>query len=305
MKILIFHDKAGKKAAASICAVLKNKKTGAGLDAKLHKFSPDNESEAAAAETEPPLVNLLAEATHIILVFEVVEPALFYICGFAAGKSLPLYFFGKDSNLSIYGYDALALPNEDAVLKHFKKIAPEYIADKKKALAKTAIIGEGFPVINEWYCNAVSSGKVELVQKYLDAGFSVNDANSLGVPALCLAARSGNLAMVSFLLKQGADVNAVSKDRGNSALGDAALGKCADIISALIKAGADLNIKSKDGQSALIISVGLNDEVCVKLLLKAGADADSPDSLGASARKYAVLFNKPKMIELFKKYSPK
>jgi hypothetical protein len=50
--------------------------------------------------------------------------------------------------------------------------------------------------------------------------------------------------------------------------------------------------------------VGLNDDFLAGLLLKAGADADAPDSLGASGRKYASLFNRPLMTAIFDKYAP-
>ena len=41
-----------------------------------------------------------------------------------------------------------------------------------------------------------------------------------------------------------------------------------------------------------------------KLLLESGADADAKDSMGMSAREYAVLFKNQEMIELMKKYPP-
>jgi ankyrin repeat protein len=105
------------------------------------------------------------------------------------------------------------------------------------------------------------------------------------------------------LLKAGASVNLQAEDRGTTALIDSTAGKYMDIMDLLLEAGADVNLKSKDGQSALIIAVGLNDEASTERLLKAGANADEPDSLGASARKYALLFNKPAMVELFKTYA--
>jgi ankyrin repeat protein len=72
----------------------------------------------------------------------------------------------------------------------------------------------------------------------------------------------------------------------------------------LLAAGAEVNLKSKDGQSALVIAVGLNDEAAAEMLLKAGADPDMADNLGASARTYVRLFNKPGMVKLFEKYTP-
>ncbi len=85
---------------------------------------------------------------------------------------------------------------------------------------------------------------------------------------------------------------------------DACTGKAVEIVKDLIAVGADVNLKSKDGQSALVIAVGLNDKETVEELLKAGANPDDPDALGASARKYASLFNKPGMMALFDKYAP-
>jgi ankyrin repeat protein len=49
----------------------------------------------------------------------------------------------------------------------------------------------------------------------------------------------------------------------------------------------------------------MSDERFVEMLLKAGADVDEPDALGVSAKQYAVLFNKPKILGLFKKYAGK
>jgi ankyrin repeat protein len=84
------------------------------------------------------------------------------------------------------------------------------------------------------------------------------------------------------------------------------LGKyaAAHIVQGLINAGADVNAKSKDGQSAIIISVSLGDVATVELLLKAGANANEPDALGATARKYATLFHQNEILALFEKFAP-
>jgi ankyrin repeat protein len=72
----------------------------------------------------------------------------------------------------------------------------------------------------------------------------------------------------------------------------------------LVKAGIDVNLRSKDGQTALIVAVGAGEEKMAEALLKAGADPDISDSLGASARKYAVLFHRSSMLALFETYAP-
>ena len=71
-----------------------------------------------------------------------------------------------------------------------------------------------------------------------------------------------------------------------------------EIVSYLIENGADLEVKSSNGQTAVVLAVGNKQNDCAALLLKAGADADSTDSLGLSARKYAALYGVTELLEL-------
>jgi hypothetical protein len=183
----------------------------------------------------------------------------------------------------------------------FKKEAATY----EKEQASKKIIALGFPVIVDSLAYCVEKGNAEAVKLFFKAGFSPDSRNEKGVGLLHLAARNEQDAMVSLLLASGADVNLSSGDRGASALVDAAMAKDSSLVSILLDAGADPDSKTKDGQSALILSVGLNDQACVELLLKAGAAADEADSLGASARKYAELFNNPEIKGLFNRYAAK
>jgi hypothetical protein len=170
--------------------------------------------------------------------------------------------------------------------------------------ARASLLERGVPVTADSLGRCIAEKDCQAVSLFLQAGFAPDTLDKAGVPLLCLAARAGDRGIAALLLKAGAQVNLKSRDRGGSALIDAALGKHSDILGDLLAAGADTDSKSKDGQSALIISVGLNDEPTVEMLLKAGANADDPDSLGASARKYAALFNKSCMVALFHKYAP-
>jgi ankyrin repeat protein len=173
----------------------------------------------------------------------------------------------------------------------------------REEAARQAVLDAGFPVTAKWLCNAVSEGNMDAVRLYFDAGFSADTVDGNDVPLICLAARKGSLDMCRFLVENGADVDKTCRDRGASAMVDAALGKFTDIISFLIEQGADANVRSKDGQSALIIAVTQPDIPAVEILLKAGANPDSPDNLGASARKYAALFHNERIIALFDTYT--
>jgi ankyrin repeat protein len=162
----------------------------------------------------------------------------------------------------------------------------------------------GVSVTAESLAACAAEGKVLELSLFLASGFSPDTKGKAGVPLLNLAARGGHREALDLLLKAGAQVNIPSDDRSSSALMDSTMGKHLDMMEDLLRAGADVNIKSKDGQSALILAVGLDDAASVEILLKAGADPDDPDLLGASARKYATLFNREAIVTLFNAYAP-
>jgi hypothetical protein len=295
MKIIIFYDEQNAAKAEELNRTLPHESAEFHLAPLIADFE-QNEN----------LFNLLDEATHIAVISDTMPACLAYLEGFSVGKK---------------SYIVCLLPKTIIVPPLFKKLSKvfnettEFLANfnkeidrytKKESIssARSEILHNGIPVSTESFAASVSKGEISFASLFLKAGFSVNDQDRKGVPLLCLAARSGNPDMVSFLMKKGADPNRIAADRGNSAILDAALGKHSDIIDFLIKSGARVDIKSKDGQSALTIAVGLNDEKSATLLLQAGANADEPDSLGASARKYAMMFHKEGMVKLFEQYAP-
>ena len=133
----------------------------------------------------------------------------------------------------------------------------------------------------------------------------MNAKTSEGVPMLCVAARNDHMDQIEWLLSLGADINAISGDRGYSPVMDAVWRKNFKITEYLIKKGADLGIVSTDGQPILVLAVGNGNEKIVKLLLESGADPDVKDSMGMSARQYANLFKKPGLVDLMEKFPPK
>jgi ankyrin repeat protein len=194
-----------------------------------------------------------------------------------------------------------------SLLKYLKREeAARKRKEKKEGLkkARMRLLSKGIPVCEEAMADSVVRGRPETLDLFLKAGFSPDTRDGAGVPLLNLAARAGRREMAGRLLKAGAGINQLAADRGSSALIDAVMGGHGPIVEDLVKAGAALNLKSKDGQSALILAVGANDQNSAELLLRGGAAADEPDSLGASARKYALLFKKPGMTALFDKYAP-
>jgi hypothetical protein len=296
MKILLLCDKNGSKDAGELLREIKKRQIPGVL------CCPENNGEKG----ETFLKEDVSAVTHVAAVFSdfpAFTPGLFFSLGFSLGADVPLICYGPgsgDPRLLEYG---IAVKDKKDFIVYIEGEAKDRIGKDIEKKAKAALLDMGIPYNKESLENCIGEGKIHAVVLFLEAGFSPNTQNKNGVPLLSLAARAGNQYLVGMLLRAGADVNLQAADRGGSALIDGAMGKHSGIVGDLLAAGADVNVKSKDGQSALVISVGLNDTVCAELLLKAGANPDDPDSLGASARRYAVLFNKPAMVALFNTYA--
>jgi len=109
-----------------------------------------------------------------------------------------------------------------------------------------------------------------------------NEKNSQGSPVLIVAANRGYSDLVRLLLERGANINARRKD-GDTALMVAIEEEHSEIACQLIRKGAAIDTTSRSGGMefpllSLAVMVGQSD--VVEALLKAGAHANAPDSLG-------------------------
>ncbi len=218
--------------------------------------------------------------------------AAVFVSGYAAGSKKPLVLFMKDQyRLPGYMKELPAIRN----LRSLTGILQEELEKAERALlreeAEKKLGAMGVPFTPEAFMNTVREGEIDAVEQFLRAGFSPDLTDERGVPLLCMAARNRHRGVVEQLLRKGADVNAVSKDRGNTALMDAAAEKDIDLVKDLIESGTDLNIKNKAGQSALILAAGQKAEDIAVLLIRAGASDTAKDALGMTAEKYAKLYN--------------
>ncbi|MDR3145771.1 MAG: ankyrin repeat domain-containing protein, partial [Treponema sp.] len=255
---------------------------------------------------KPLLSGQLGSATHILVVFSRFTAGsswFAYVAGFALGKGIPLLAWGADAGKvePVFSKYLIPLRDEAVLSAYFSGEKVRQPPSYKEA--KLSLLEQGIPFTVEALEGCISGGKTAAVELFLQAGFSPDTRNSAGVPLLCLAARAGSRSIVTALLKAGAQVNLQALDRGSTALIDSVAQKQRDIMADLLAAGADVNLKNKNGQTAIILAVGYNDAVCTEMLLKAGAKVDEPDSLGASARKYADLFKQPAILKLFDKYA--
>lgn len=202
--------------------------------------------------------------------------------------------FGKD--ISIACKNAEDLFNN--LTKKYNKIAD----DASMRLAKKKLLDRGIPYTADCFGTYIAKNKPEVVHEFLAAGMSINSRDDTGTPMLNIACRNDNFEFVQMIFELGAELNAVSEDRGYTAVMDAVWRGNEKITKYLISKGADLNTINKEGQNNLILAVGANRESLVKLLAENGADPDVKDMMGMSAYNYAVLFKKQRLIDILEPY---
>lgn len=226
------------------------------------------------------------------------------LSGFFAANGIPLItngeiltetnFLAKDNVIYANTVDEIT----DYISKKYKKLEEA----AKKRLAKKKLLDRGIPFTSDCFATYIAKNKIEVVNEFLEAGMSVNSRDDMGVPMLNIACRNDNFEFVEMILNLGADLNAVSDDRGYTAVMDAVWRGNEKITKYLIEKGADLNTINKEGQSNLILAVGANRENIVKLLAENGSDPDVKDMMGMSAYQYAKLFRKEKIVEVLQPF---
>jgi hypothetical protein len=296
MKFVLFHEGGEQKKAEGLMGRLKDRHIEAGV------FSVGKEGDGF----EPLLGGALTGASHFVFISSgsFFPPWVNFIAGYSFALELPLLLYGGKPDYFAPSKYLIPIKNEGDFLKYLEGELAKPVSREKPADPKYELLEAGIPFNEESMAGSVIGGNEKALSLFLEAGFSPNTRDKFGVPLLILAARMGNRSIVNLLVKAGAQVNQQAGDRLSTALIDGVSGKHYGIVEDLLAAGADVNLKTRDGQSALIIAVGLNDETSAEMLLRAGADADDPDSLGASGRQYAALFKKPAMLILLDKYAP-
>ena len=101
------------------------------------------------------------------------------------------------------------------------------------------------------YTDALTEGKLNVVQKYVDADPKAVNEKSFGWSPLQMAANKNQLAVVNYLIGKGAELNYIHPIAHHTAFHLAAFGGYTETMKALAKGGADVNVKLK-GDVSLI-----------------------------------------------------
>lgn len=144
------------------------------------------------------------------------------------------------------------------------------------------------PIDYEAFRLAAYEGRLEQIQKGIDAGAVVDQADSQQMlTALHMAAYNGHSACVGLLLKNQAQVDARDHE-GKTPLTHACTGPFTETVKILVAAGADVNAKeSTEGFTPLMMAAGLGETSVVRALLQLGADHTIADADGDLAIDHA------------------
>ncbi len=141
--------------------------------------------------------------------------------------------------------------------------------------------------LEEELIKAARSGDVKIVTDLLKNGVDVNVALPNGSTALMLAAQNGHAGVVTVLLENGANFNLARSD-GWTALMIAAQKGHAGLVAALLEKGANVNSASRDGWTALMIAAQNCHAGVVAALLEKGADVNLAHPTGTTALMFAA-----------------
>lgn len=233
------------------------------------------------------------ERTHVVS----------FIVGYVLGRTFPVYCAQsvyKDSHKAlpkIYNFDS-----EEEMFAHIRANASTILREDAERISKAYLYEHGIPfTINNFISFLIKSDKTTC-DHFIAAGMSVDSRDASGTPLLNIACRKDKVDMVEYLIKKGAKIDAVSTDREYTPLMDAVWRGDVEAARLLIKEGADVNKVSKEGQTMIVLAVGAEKIELCRLLAQNGADVDTPDAMGMSAYGYATLFKKQEIINILQPY---
>ena len=138
------------------------------------------------------------------------------------------------------------------------------------------------------FLNDAAEGRTAQVLAHIRNGVNLDFRNPSGVTALMIAAERGHGAVVSELLKAGANPNIAFHNAAYRALHTAAQEGHVSIMRDLVDHGAEVDAATIYGETALISAAFSGQRAACHLLLERGADPAARDANGNTAAKWAA-----------------
>ena len=136
---------------------------------------------------------------------------------------------------------------------------------------------------------ASEAGNDEIVGILLDKGADYSSESKVGVTPLMAAAFQGHLKVVQLYAGRKIPLDHKSKKLGVTALWTASINGRTEVMTYLLKNGADVNVTSKKGVTPLLGSVENGKFESVMILLEHWADRRTKDNNGLTAPEVARL----------------
>lgn len=226
------------------------------------------------------------------------------ITGFAVAKDILVLANIKELyNLSFLQKDSIVyLKTKNEFINYIKQKYESISLNDTKRSSKKKLLEKGIPFTPDCFGTYIAKDKTDICNLFISGGIDINSRDENGTPMINIAVRNDNEELVKKFIKLGADINAVSEDRGYTPVMDAVWRGNLELTKLFIKEGAELNTINKEGQTNLVLAVGANKTKIIEALAKAGADPDIKDQMGMSAYGYASLFKKEEILSILEPY---
>jgi len=128
-------------------------------------------------------------------------------------------------------------------------------------------------------------GPLEIVKMLVQNGADVHHTDRYGFTPLLLAIASDQRSIIGFLLQKGADINQRNVHNGYTPL----LWVCTnpnsppDMVNYLLKNGANVDAMNRNGETALLLAAAMGNDKKVKILLEYDPDVNGRDIRGNTA----------------------
>ncbi len=139
---------------------------------------------------------------------------------------------------------------------------------------------------------AAQENHLQAVSFLIENGADVNASNFFNDTPLSLACDEGCTNIARVLLENGANLDMRNK-RGRTSLFQACRKRNEDLVVLLVQHGADVNISDKTGHTPLTISIYYHFPEIAKYLIKNGADIHKQSNDGWNALHMALYYGEP------------